>query len=158
MRFKIYYILQKIFKVSAKKRSFKPSARHGTLVLIAGVMWMAIGILLNSMAAVWLLNATRNGLFFLIPGIIGGILVYRFGFIKIANRNIARIESLIELPCVFAFMSWKSYILVAFMMTLGITLRHSSFPKDYLSVIYLTIGLALFLSSLRYLDQFGKVN
>jgi hypothetical protein len=36
------------------------------------------------------------------------------------------------------------------MVTMGITLRHSPIPKQYLSVIYTGIGLALFLSSIRY--------
>jgi ABC-type nickel/cobalt efflux system permease component RcnA len=54
-------------------------------------------------------------------------------------------------------MSWKSYILVAVMMTMGIALRHSSIPKQFLSVLYLAIGLALMLSSLRYIRRFIRV-
>jgi len=42
------------------------------------------------------------------------------------------------------------------MIMLGFTLRHSSFPKAYLAIIYLTIGLGLFLSSLKYYPNFKK--
>jgi len=36
------------------------------------------------------------------------------------------------------------------MVSMGIGLRHSSIPKPYLSIIYLGIGVALFLSGTRY--------
>jgi hypothetical protein len=36
------------------------------------------------------------------------------------------------------------------MVALGITLRHSSIPKQYLSILYNGIGLGLFLSGIRY--------
>ena len=48
-------------------------------------------------------------------------------------------------------MSWKSYLLLGVMMALGIGLRHSPLPKPYLAVLYIGIGLALVLSSVRYL-------
>ena len=50
-------------------------------------------------------------------------------------------------------MSAKSYLLVVFMMALGMVLRNSAFPRIYLSVIYTTIGAALFFSSLHYYPQ-----
>jgi hypothetical protein len=53
--------------------------------------------------------------------------------------------------CIFAFISWKSYLLVVLMALLGVLLRHSSLPRQYLAIIYIGIGLALVLSSIRYL-------
>lgn len=51
-------------------------------------------------------------------------------------------------------MTWKSYIIVLIMVSMGIALRHSSIPKRYLSILYDGIGLALFLSGIRYLRFF----
>ena len=48
-------------------------------------------------------------------------------------------------------MPWRSYLLIPFMIILGVILRHSPVPRLYLAVLYLAIGTALFLSSLRYL-------
>ena len=56
--------------------------------------------------------------------------------------------------CLFAFIPWKSYLIIAVMMTMGIVLRHSSIPKQYLAVLYIGIGLALVLSSVRYMRIF----
>jgi hypothetical protein len=40
------------------------------------------------------------------------------------------------------------------MVSMGIALRHSAIPKQYLSILYNGIGLALFLSGTRYLRFF----
>jgi len=56
--------------------------------------------------------------------------------------------------CLFSFMTWRSYLIVLVMVSMGIALRHSSIPKRYLSVLYNGIGLALFLSGIRYLRFF----
>ncbi len=53
--------------------------------------------------------------------------------------------------CVFSFITWKSYVVVAVMVAMGALLRHSPIPKPYLSILYIGIGLALLLSSIRYL-------
>jgi hypothetical protein len=54
-------------------------------------------------------------------------------------------------------MSGKSYLIVIIMISMGIALRHSSIPKRYLSILYNGIGLALFLSGIRYFRFFFKL-
>ena len=77
--------------------------------------------------------------------------VHHFGFLKIADKNLRRLLPLTEKKCIFSFITWKSYLVVVIMIGFGITLRHSGIPRQYLSVIYNCIGLALFLSGLRYI-------
>jgi hypothetical protein len=76
------------------------------------------------------------------------------------DKNLGRILPMEEKRCVFSFLTWKSYIMVALMVALGVLLRHSPIPKPYLSMLYTGIGLALVLSSVRYirvlLSQFRK--
>ena len=83
------------------------------------------------------------------------MIIHHFGFLKIVDKNLDRIKPMQEKPCAFAFLSWRNYLIIGVMMTLGITLRHSSMPKTYLSVIYIAIGLSLFLSSIRYFRYFN---
>ena len=130
---------------------FKPAIRKKYLLFLSGTMWIGVGIMLNSFAYKWLTDY-HNSLAYLFAGIgfLGSLIIHHFGFLKVVDKNLGRISTLNDKPCAFSFMSWKSYILVAFMVTLGITLRHSSIPKQYLSVIYIGIGLALILSSIRY--------
>ena len=56
--------------------------------------------------------------------------------------------------CVFSFISWKSYLIIAVMIAVGTILRHSAIPKQYLAILYIGIGLALILSSVRYMRIF----
>ncbi|RPJ79189.1 MAG: hypothetical protein EHJ94_08405 [Deltaproteobacteria bacterium] len=67
------------------------------------------------------------------------------------DKNLGRILPMQGKKCIFSFMTWKSYVMVAVMFAMGVRLRHSSIPKPYLSFIYISIGMALILSSLRYL-------
>lgn len=89
----------------------------------------------------------------LLAGVIGGVLVYRHGFSRLARTNLRRIFE--QAPgkdkvCLFAFQSARSYVVIIVMMALGYTLRHLPVPRIQLTPIYLTIGLGLFLSSLIY--------
>jgi len=85
-------------------------------------------------------------------GVILALAIYTFGFSTFANRNIHRINQYSgKLVCIFAFQSWTSYPLVAFMISLGIYLRTSSIiPKPYLAAMYFGIGGSLFLASMHY--------
>jgi len=55
-----------------------------------------------------------------------------------------------------SFISWKSYLIIIIMVTLGVLLRHSEIPKHYLAILYTGIGLALILSSVRYMRVFFR--
>jgi hypothetical protein len=130
---------------------FKPSAPKGLLIFISGIMWMGVGVMLCTMATLWLKRYIGNfTLVFVSSGIAGALIVHHFGFLKLVNKNLERIKLLADKPCIFSFISWKSYLIIFAMVTMGITLRHSSVPKQYLSVVYICMGGALFLSSIRY--------
>lgn len=136
---------------------FYPGVSKTWLILLAGTLWLGVGFMLCKLAAIWLTSYTAgNPYYYSLPGILAALVIHHFGFLRIADKNLDRIASLPAIQCFFSFMSWKSYLLVAFMMTLGITLRHSEMPKQYLSVLYIAIGLALILSSLRYFHRFFR--
>lgn len=121
---------------------------------MAGIVWTAVGLVLIAMAAVWL-HAYHGNLRLpvVIVAIIGGVLIYWFGFSKLARINIDRIYNQApgkEKVCVFAFQNARSYFMVVIMMSMGYGLRHSFVPKIDLAPIYAAIGLAMILSSLHY--------
>jgi hypothetical protein len=129
----------------------KPAAPKSALLLVSGLMWSLVGLMLCQLAFRWYLIASLEDHFgFLLAGAFLALAIHQFGFSIIARRNIFRIQELQEKPCIFAFMAWWNYPLVLFMIGLGLTLRHSPIPKIYLGVLYIGIGGALFLSSVRY--------
>ncbi len=136
---------------------FNPAVPRHWLLEISGFLWSAVGIMLNVLAVHWLLHiGGQLALILSATGIVIAIIAYRFMFIKIAHRNIARIDQRPPKTCLFAFQPWRSYGLMLFMIALGITLRHSATPRSYLAVIYTAVGGALFLASLSYHARFWQ--
>ena len=136
---------------------WKPGVPKGILLLIAGIMWTGIGFMLDGFSYSWLrLETQAHVLIAVTVGFVGALFIHHFGFLRIVDRNLARILPMKGKRCVFSFMPWKSYILIAVMVTIGLVLRHSPIPKLYLAVLYIGIGTALILSSFRYLRYLMK--
>lgn len=128
------------------------------LVLLPGIMWCAVGIMLIHYAVLWLLPLpAKDQIFFYSAGFLAAMPIHHFGFLKIADKNLSRLMPINEKRNIFSFMTWKSYLIVIFMVSLGIFLRHSAIPKRYLSVLYNGIGFALFLSGIRYFRYFFRL-
>jgi uncharacterized membrane protein len=138
-----------------KSDRIKPAVTKTVLLFLAGFVWFCVGTMLLVLAYSWLADATRT-IFFAFFGLgIGlALLVHHFGFLKIVDKNIERILPMVEKKCLFSFITWKSYLIIIVMVAMGSFLRHSAIPRHYLAVLYIGIGLALVLSSLRYIRVF----
>ena len=134
---------------------YKPAVTKAVLLFLAGALWLCVGVMLLFLAASWLLESPNvNRIVFVAAGVVLALFAHHFGFLKIVDKNIARILPGDEKRCLFAFMPWKSYLIIVIMIALGMILRHSAIPKPYLAIIYTGIGLALILSSVRYARVF----
>jgi hypothetical protein len=132
-------------------KDLKPAVSKYWLLMLAGLMWSAVGILLCRRAYGWFTGIGGSGSIPLeLVSLLLALTVYRFGFSKVAERNIRRLCLLTEGTCLFAFQTWKGYLIIGSMIALGYVLRHSPVPRPYLAIAYMTIGGALFLSSFRY--------
>ena len=131
---------------------FKPAVGKRTLLLLSGLVWIAVGFMLLRFAYLWL-HTEGGGRAVILggAGLLLALLIHHFGFLKVVDRNLGRILPMEGRKCVFAFQPWRSYLIVAVMIALGVSLRHSPLPKPYLAVLYIGIGMALVLSSIRYL-------
>ncbi len=138
--------------------SLKPAVTKSWLIAVAGLMWTGVGVMLCRLAYVWL-GAINSGMAASLGllGVVMAVAAYYFGFSKIAQKNIKRLCLVTERTCVFAFQTWKGYLIIGFMITLGIILRNSTIPKQYLAILYTTIGGAIFLSSLHYYGLLWKM-
>jgi hypothetical protein len=138
--------------MNRKIAKIKPAVSKRVLLFLAGFMWLGVGIMLLFLSFSWLHAFRAHGSFlFTGIGVIVALVVHHFGFLKIVDKNLGRILPMEGTKCVFSFITWKSYIVVAVMVAMGALLRHSPIPKPYLSIVYIAIGLALLLSSIRYL-------
>ncbi len=129
-----------------------PRVNKKALILIAGILWTGVGLMLMRIASKWFHLLSSD---LLILAIIGGLFlgtaISYFGFSGLANKNIQRINHYPKKVCIWAFQKWQSYILILFMVSLGIFMRSTSlFPKYLLTPMYIGIGFALFTASFRY--------
>ena len=117
---------------------------------IAGLVWTAVGVMLVTWGAGWLAGTnTWLAIVLAVGGTISGVGAW-LGMRALASKNIERLESMPERGSVITFISGKSWLITAFMIAMGSTLRHSAIPKVWLAVPYLAMGLALFMASLTY--------
>lgn len=134
---------------------YKPAVTKNVLLFLAGFVWTCVGAMLLFMAFSWLSKASNvNSTVFVSAGVVLALLVHHFGFLRIADKNLKRILPSDDKKCLFSFISWKSYLIIAAMIAMGTMLRRSAIPKQYLAILYIGIGLALILSSVRYMRIF----
>jgi hypothetical protein len=135
---------------------YKPAVGKRFLILLSGLMWIAVGGLLLNFAYQWLVAVKegRSAFVFAAVGLLCSFIIHHFGFLKVVNKNLGRILPMEGKRCLFSFQSWRSYLIILLMVGMGIGLRHSSIPKPYLAILYIGIGMALILSSIRYLRVF----
>ncbi|MFZ7111494.1 MAG: hypothetical protein ACOWYE_07410, partial [Desulfatiglandales bacterium] len=142
-----------------KRDKYKPAVTKSVLLFLAGAVWGCVGAMLLFLAFSWLNQVPDTNMYsFGGVGIVLALLVHHFGFLKIADRNLERILPMVGKKCLFSFMPWKSYLVIVIMIAVGAILRHSVIPKQYLAILYIGIGLALILSSVRYMRFFLREN
>ena len=130
-----------------------PAAHRKVLVFAAGAVWFVVGMVLIVVAIRW--TAPFDGFrpLYLAAGAAAGVIIFRYGFGRLASANIERIFA--QAPgkdkvCLFAFQNTRSYVIIVIMIGMGYTLRHLPISKLYLVPVYFAIGEGLTLSSLSY--------
>jgi uncharacterized membrane protein len=134
-----------------------PSIHRYWLYLIAGTLWLGVGIALIVVACYWLSGiAWPWNLSLAACSSAVGFIVYSHGFSRIARKNIKRIAGQPDMACIFTFQGPRSYYLILVMMLLGFTIRHLPVPKYIIAPIYFIMGSALAFSSSLYFHEFSK--
>jgi hypothetical protein len=133
-------------------KSFKPKMAKRYLLLLAALVWTFAGGLLLFKGLLLSGKIDRYLWARVLFSIIGGLLFYWLLFSKISLKHAKRIIKMKnDKPCLFSFFNIKSYILMAIMITSGILIRKSGLlSQGYLLIIYITMGIPLFLSAFRF--------
>lgn len=131
---------------------YNPKTSKRNLLLIAGIIWTFAGGMLLIKGFFYELHFPEYLWLKLLIGFVSGVLFFYFLFFKISLRYITRIVNLKnDKPSIFSFFGLKSYILMGFMISLGIFVRKSGYVSlEYYSVFYITMGIPLFLSAMRF--------
>lgn len=125
-----------------------------SLVLISSIVWIMAGFNVLKIG----IEAYKN--YISVVNVIGSIFVFMIFwnmiFKKMVDKNVVRIENMIgEKHNFWVFFDLKSFIIMAFMMTMGISLRvYSLVPEVFIAVFYSGLGTALGLAGVKYLYKF----
>jgi hypothetical protein len=134
---------------------FNPAVPRHFLYAIAGLLWTLAGGILCVRGALWLGGFRVLAIASLeVLALAIAAAGYVFLFAGIVQKNIARIGRLPDPACVFAFTAPRGYIMIALMMTAGISLRSSSIPLYYLSLPYTAMGAILLAGSVAFYGEF----
>ena len=127
------------------------------LILVNGLLWSAIGtkIALTGVGAYLNLPVIPWWYYMLSLLVFAGFYVM---FTGIVRKYAERIESMPEpKTSVFKTFSVKGYIIIAFMITLGITLRHiPQVPDSFIAWFYCGLGLGLLSAGIRFIIRWRK--
>ncbi|MEI6091629.1 MAG: hypothetical protein WCR42_14330 [bacterium] len=135
-------------------QTLKPRLPKRYLLFIAAFVWTFAGGMLLFKGIAFYVNDPMYLWLRILVSLVCGSLFYILMFSKISAKHTKRIMNLkIEKPCMFSFFNFKAYIMMAIMISGGILLRRSGIvPPFYLSILYTTMGIPLFLSSLRFFN------
>lgn len=130
----------------------KPAVPKRALLFVAAIVWTFAGSMLLYKG--YKMLGTDHGFLWLklIFVLLGGILFYWKLFSKLSLKHTLRILKMSEAyPCFFSFFNFRSYLVMCFMISMGITLRTTGWvPMGYLAFLYLMMSVPLLLSSVRF--------
>lgn len=129
-----------------------PRVPKRILFFLAALVWTFAGSMLLIKGFGWFYYVRDFRIIKLIASITAGLIFYYLMFKKLSGKHSRRIFELkTSHPCVFSFFNIRSYGIMTIMISLGIILRTSGIiPLDYLSLFYITMGIPLLLSSIRF--------
>ena len=145
-------------KIMKFLEKIKPAVPKRTLLLIAGCAWSIAGGILISRSLIHLIGVNHLLAMELGIGIVFGSFFYLLLFARISKKHITRINLIeIDNPCFFSFFNFRSYLLMAIMISGGITLRLSGLVnQEIIYTFFLCMGIPLLVSAWRFFYSYAK--
>ena len=128
-----------------------------TLLLIAGIVWLAAGFNVARLGALSYLNIERQWLYFILSAVVFSL----FGamFLKMSRKHTKRILGYEDRRPFWEFFDAKAYLIMAFMMGGGIGLRAAGVVPDmFVAFFYSGLGCALTLAGVLFFINYFRFN
>jgi len=116
--------------------------RKHWLIVANAILWMLAGFNIARIGIKCALQVHSLVYLWAIPVFVAFFTMFH----RIISKNTTRINSIIdEKAPLYRFLTIKGYLIIAFMMTLGITLRSlGTIPDGFFAFFYSGLGIALF--------------
>lgn len=126
------------------------NVKRNTLLLLACFVWIAAGF--NIFRIGFIEYKPYHNIINYLLSILVFVVFQIFIFAKLVKKHTERIGNYTEEKHLFIkFFDGKSFVIMAFMMTLGIVLRYGGLaPKRFIAVFYVGLGASLLLAGLKF--------
>ena len=123
------------------------------LLIIAGTVWIIAGGNILRIGIVTCMNNSHDWMFKIGEATIVFLLFFVLIFKRLYYKHTRRIEQKKETRnCPFPFFDVKSWIIMIFMISLGITIRSFHLlPESFISVFYTGLSIALILTGILFI-------
>lgn len=128
------------------------------LLITAGIVWLIAGANILRIGITTWLNNTQGWLFKSCEATVVFLLFFILVFRGLYYKHTRRIEQKKnEKNCPFAFFDAKGWIIMTFMISVGITVRtFHLLPDSFISVFYTGLALALIVTGVLFLVFWWK--
>lgn len=133
-------------------RAIRSRVTRRLLLFMAAFVWTFAGFMLLFRGISLSLDIKNSFWLKIVISLSGGGLFYLLVFSRISREHVRRIINMEnDNPNFFSFFSIRSYVLMIIMIASGILLRRSGIiMPEYLALAYITMGIPLMVSALRF--------
>lgn len=137
-----------------------PNVRKIYLLLIAGIVWLIAGANIVRLGIIDFTESWGGNILFIFASAIVYALFTRLIFYPLVQKHTQRIMEYTRESLPFCyFFDIKSYLIMIFMITGGLLLRHSHIaPPILIGVLYTGIGASLVTAGILFLIKFAVIN
>ena len=131
----------------------KYGVNRQVLLITAGIIWIIAGANILRIGIVTWTDTTHDSMFKIGEATIVFLLFFVLVFRKLYYKHTRRIEQKAkEKNCPFSFFDTKGWIVMTFMISLGIIIRSLHLlPDSFISVFYTGLSIALMLTGILFL-------
>ena len=124
-----------------------------TLLLIAGIVWLIAGFNVARLGILSFGLIDKNWYLYILTILI--FIIFGLMFFKMSEKHTKRILSYEDKRPFLNFFDLKSYLIMAFMMSMGIGLRASGMATDFfIAFFYTGLGFALTMAGLIFIYNY----
>lgn len=131
-----------------------------TLLLVAAIVWIIAGVSVVNVGAKALISLVQSDmewLWLVLTCMVMVFVGFFFMFKAVVRKHTMRILGYQDKKTIFLFFDLKGYLLMAFMMGLGITLRVGNFlPTEFFAAFYNGLGSGLMVGGIIFLINYVK--
>ncbi len=123
------------------------------LYFVAALVWFYAGLKLGKISLHIFTTNPQSSWWHYFLGILIYFPFYYYVFFKVSRKHTLRIANKPQkLSCMFSFFDWKSYLIMGFMISMGIMAKKiPGTPQIPLAILYLSLSMSLLSSGIYFL-------